>query len=414
MAKEIEDDELDTGADKGDKPQSVRESIMAAREEVAEKEDDRAVDKDTARSTDKHERPAPRKRDDKENNKTLGKDSKNDESDDGKQTSKSEESETSETDTESSDEQTEEKPAVKTATTKPPVGWTKEAKAKWAELPPEIQESVLKREDEVSKGFAGTKQATERLNRLDAVINPRLQQIQAFGVTPEQTIDRLFQWMEALSHQNDGVRQQAFKTLAENFRVNLSAFAPQQQTNDQNSQQQTTQQTTQTQVDQNPPQWAQSLIERQQQIDREIATQKQSSTDQFLTSWAKDKPHYETVKAEMFGLLQSGLQTGNIVAPNGQITHEILDQVYNKAIRTNDEVWDSIQEEKQEAEAEKARVAAAKKTADAAKARKAGVGMKTTAPTLSNLNGAKSKNNSSKAMSVRDSILAAQREINEG
>lgn len=402
MARDTEiDDELDTGADKGDKPQSVRESIMAAREEVAEKEDDKEL------ADEKSERRAKPSNEDGEQRKAkrANKPEQPDADNDDKVLQKASETES----TEPSTEEVEDKPAVKT---KPPVGWTKGAKAKWDELPPEIQESVLKREDEVSKGFAGTKQATERLNRLDAVINPRLQQIQAFGVSPEQTIDRLFQWMEALSHQNDGVRQQAFKTLAENFRINLSAFAPQQQTQD-NSQQQTTQQTTQTQVDQNPPQWAQSLIERQQQIDREIATQKQSSTDQFLTSWAKDKPHYEKVKEEMFGLLQSGLQTGKIAAPSGQITHEILDQVYNKAIRTNDEVWETIQEEKQEVEAEKARVAAAKKTADAAKAKKAGVGMKTTAPTLSNLNGTKSKNNSSKAMSVRDSILAAQREINE-
>lgn len=406
MAKDTEeiDDVVDTGADTGDKPQTVRESIMAARDEVAEKNDDKT---DTNERTDKVDdgEQGKTKRTAKSTRKES--DSKSDEQVLRKE-KKEESSELHDEEIENKEdsvEETDKKPAVKT---KAPVGWTKEAKAKWDELPPEIQDSVLKREKEVADGFAGTKQHQERLQRYDAVIQPRLQQIQAFGVTPEQTIDKLFQWMEVLSHQNEGVRYQGFKTLAENFKIDLNKFAPQQQTQEPNSQQQTTQQPVQSVVDSQPPQWAQSLIERQQQTEQQLANQRQSSAQDFVMSWAKDKTHYEKVKPVMVGLLQSGA----IPLKNGQLD---LDAAYNKAVRMDDEVWETIQQEKQDAEAEKAKETAAKKQAEVAKAKKASASIRPSAPT-GNLNGSRTpapRTNGSKPQSARDSIMAAIREANE-
>jgi hypothetical protein len=45
-------------------------------------------------------------------------------------------------------------PVVTDATLRPPPGWSPAAKVAFAALPPEVQQSVAKREDEVNKGFA--------------------------------------------------------------------------------------------------------------------------------------------------------------------------------------------------------------------------------------------------------------------
>lgn len=292
---------------------------------------------------------------------------------------------------------------------KPPVGWTKEAKAKWGELPQEIQESVLKREKEVADGFAGTKAAQDRVKELDNVITPqRRQAIQQFGVTEAQTISKLFEWMEALSHPNEDYRVQAAKILTQNFKVPLEKLVPQQQgTTQQNSQQPNAQQTTQGAVDNpNPPGWAQSLIAKQMEHDQALRNQREDAARQFVTNWAKDKPHFAKVRTEMFGLLQSG----SIPLKNGEID---LDAAYNKAIRTDDEIWNTIQEEKEEAKQAEAAKVVAKKAADIAKAKKAAVSIRPTAPT-GNLNGAKaSGKQKGPAQSVRDSIMAAVQEARE-
>ena len=51
-----------------------------------------------------------------------------------------------------SDEDTD-KPAKQESKSKAPVGWAKEAKAKWDSLPTEVRDAVAKREKEVSDGF---------------------------------------------------------------------------------------------------------------------------------------------------------------------------------------------------------------------------------------------------------------------
>lgn len=375
--------------------ESIQDGIDKAREKDSGDDSSKKSDLESSERSEKTKRKESKRSDD-ENLERTKKESKqarsNDSEPDGESDSESD-----------SSEQTEEKPKI---ATKAPVGWTKEAKAKWNDLPPEIQDSVLKREKEVSDGFAGTKQATERLQKLDAVIQPRLQAIQQFGVTPEQTINKLFEWMEVLSHQNDGVRYQGFKTLADNFKIDLSRFAPQQQTQtgDQTTTTNTQQQSAQ---DTNPPVWAQSLIERQQQLDQQIANQRQSAAKDYVTNWAKDKPHYEKVKEVMYGLVTSGA-----VPPTADGNVD-LDKAYDKAIRMDDDIWETIQSEKQEAKQLEANEVAAKKKAEVEKARKAGSSIRPSAPT-GNLNGsraqtAKPKNNAS----VSDSIRAAVRELNE-
>jgi len=138
----------------------------------------------------------------------------------------------------------------------------------------------------------------------------------------------------------------------------------------------------------------------QQQIE------KQKQAQDYLSTWASDKPHFEKVRPVMFGLLQSGV----IPLKNGQLD---LDSAYQRAIYADPEVREAIQAEEKEKADQKA--AQEKKDAELKRLQKLNAAKKastlsTRAPT-GNFKPADNKNK--KPMSVRDSIMAARREVEE-
>jgi len=375
---------------------SVRDSIIAAREEVDAQDKNREDDE-----VKRDDGPAREDKEDRQDKKEVK----------AKPVSKSESEPDDETTDDSGDaEPVVEEPKVSDKTevkTKAPVGWTKEAKAEWAKLPEHVRASIAKREKEVSDGFAGTKQATERLREFDTVIAPHMPAIQQFGVSPAQTVGKLFEWFTVLSHPNKQVRQDGFKILAKNFGIDTQEFAPQRQVQDDPQQYQEPEQNNQ---NDSPPAWAQSLIERQQQLDGMLSTQKQQATQDYVNSWAyaKDakgeliRPHYEKVRVAIAALIGQGV----VPLEAGQITQDVMQKAYEKAIRVDDEVWAQVQEEQQEAAEAKKQAEAVKRAAAARAAKAKAVSIKPGAPTL---NGAKSGKPNGK-VSVRDSIDAAIKE----
>ena len=103
------------------------------------------------------------------------------------------------------------------AETKAPEGWSAEAKATWAELPPEVQAAVAKREVDTAKGVEALK---AKYGELDQVLQPRMDVIRRHGHTPAQAVNQLFAWFEALS----GNPLVAFPALANSFRFDLRSI----------------------------------------------------------------------------------------------------------------------------------------------------------------------------------------------
>jgi len=409
MAKDIEeiDDKID---DKAPAKMSIREAITAARDEIQERDDDNDSDKFDSNKEDRKSKARSNKKEEKEERKkpvesSSGRkktDSENTDGDDGALEEEKEPTENEDEDEDEIENEVENEVEISSqlkVETKAPVGWTKAAKEKWNDLPAEVQSSILKREKEVSDGFAGTKVDKARLKEIDDVISPRLQAIQQFGATPAQTIDRLFLWMEALSNPNNEFRQAAFKTLAQNCNVDVSQLASQRQTQQQtsgtNSQQQ--EETTE-----EIPTWAKTIIREQNASREAAATQRQANTLEYINNWSKDKQHFEKVRGVMTGLIQSGA----IPLENNQITYGVLDKAYDKALRSDDDIWNDIQEEKKQKEVEERKAAAAKKAEQARKAAAKNVSLRPNAPTL---NGG-SSNQKSNSNSIRGSILAAIQE----
>lgn len=290
---------------------------------------------------------------------------------------------------------------------RPPVGWTREGKASWDSLPPDVQKSVLKREEEFSNGIKQYADKAKSFDELDQVIAPYKQMISSYGVTLAQTVDRLFKWMNALSHQDMNVKTNAFKSLAQSFGFDISSLA---QTSSGENKTENTNSFDPSIIDQRlSPVLSEVQALKQQQQEAQAA-----AAAQMIAQWSKDKPYFNDVRTDMYRLIESGA-----VPPlqNGDID---LDTAYNKAIRLNEQVWDSIQLEQQAKKDEEARIQAEKeakaKAEQLRKAQRMNVAVKSAAPSM-RVNSAMNANRQqapNKRESIRDSIRRSFQELREG
>jgi len=354
---------------------SIRGALKAAVKEVEEKEDEDPEDEREEKSS---------SRDDK----LVQKKPKESVSDRGREESDKKD------DKEFKQEKVEDK------TEPPPPYYKTKGKAVWDKLTPEDKQLILAREKEVSDGFAQASPKVRAFEELERVIAPRLPAIQKFGTTPAATIDRLFQWMEALSDQDEGKRASSFKQLASNFGINLAQL---ESTKHDGTDPTLTE-------SQDPPAWAQGIVGEVTQLKNQLTTQQQAAADAAVTSWATSKdstgtplrPHYSKVNQLMYQLMVSGavpMKDGNLD----------LDGAYEAACRINPEVIALIQQE-QIAKAEQETKDKAAKDAQLAKARlekakRAGVGLKPSAPSMP-VAQVKGKTNGTgrETTSVRDSL----------
>lgn len=289
--------------------------------------------------------------------------------------------------------------------TAPPPGWEKEGKAVWDSLSPDVQKSVLKREKEFSDGIAKYAQKARGYDEYDAVIAPYRQEIQNFGVTPAQTVERLLQWMKAINHPDKTYKLQAFKALAQSFGVDLaqpvqteSAEPPVADPNQ-------------------PPQWFQqyagAVNNKLMTIEQQNEARQRASADNALAHWAKDKPYFNQVKGKMAGLIRSGIVP---LLEDGTLD---LDGAYEKALKLDDDVATQMQQEseaKAAAEAEeKAREAAAATAKRVANARRAGAGLKPAAPSYTPVQAKKlnGQGQGSRTETARESIMRSLSQISD-
>ena len=75
--------------------------------------------------------------------------------------------------------------------TRPPPGWSIEAKAAFNALPEPVKAAIARREEEVSNGFKQYADRTKGYEPLDEVLKPWQDRFRAEGVTTAQAVDRL-------------------------------------------------------------------------------------------------------------------------------------------------------------------------------------------------------------------------------
>jgi len=289
---------------------------------------------------------------------------------------------------------TTETPTASNPLGEPPSSWSKEAKAHWSSIPPEVARDIAKREQEMAKGSAEHQQAKQRYQDIDSALAPYRGALQQVGKSEGEAIRQMIAWQEHLS--NPRTQADAFKRLAASHGFDLSSLVPRPSAG-----------VAETDNPQNEilkpfldeihtlRGRVETFEQQQTRLQQEREQAEFARAQSQLADFSKDKPHFETVRVRMGKLMEMGeakdLETAYQMAVWADPT--IREELKQQEITAN--------AEKQKAEAEAKRKAAAEA---AAKASRAAVSPRTMTP------GAQPGNGVKKGASVRDSIAAAMAE----
>lgn len=202
---------------------------------------------------------------------------------------------------------------------RPPVSWSATAKADFAQLPPHIQQEVLKREKDIEAGMAQWNPKGERLNKFEALFAPRKEKFALAGIDEFGAIQRLLAAQDYLERSP----AEAIAYLAAQYNVALPGM-----------------QQAQPQGPQVDPQVANlqarlDAFERQRQA--ETQERETAATQSAVSEWEAFRsdpanPYAENVRQEMHALLRAGhVQT--------------LKDAYDRAVWANPETRSLLQKQ---------------------------------------------------------------------
>lgn len=258
----------------------------------------------------------------------------------------------------------------------PPQAYSGAVKAKWAELPREIQTELAKREADFHKEL--TKHDEERTfgRQVEKIVTPYVAQIRAEGATVPQAIESLLNMAHVLRVGNPQQKSDLLLRTAHTFGVDLRQALQVQQAQPQ----------LHPQV-QNVLQEVQGIKQRLEQEATLKKQQEDNEIQQQIKAFGADPEHihFETVKPHMAALLQGGIAKD-------------LQDAYDQAVYANPHTRSSLLEA-QKADTNEKRVAEQKARAEAA--RRAGSSLKG-APGM-----AASKDGKIKGLDLRSTIRAA-------
>lgn len=213
-----------------------------------------------------------------------------------------------------------------------PTTWKKEYLPLWDKmdrgenLTPEEARKMLEystqRESEYKKGVSAYKAEADNARALTEAISPFVPELQKNGIHPAAWINNLGRAHMILSQAPYQQKVELFNKLAQDYGIDLNLA---------HSGENTTQY-------QDPQAYAlQQQIQQLQQQVQQVGSWKQQQENQVLMSEIErfssdvDKhPHFEAVREQMAQLLENGLAND-------------LESAYAKAVRLNDEVWQTEQ-----------------------------------------------------------------------
>lgn len=230
----------------------------------------------------------------------------------------------------------------------PPAAWSADAKAKWAALPPDVQQYIAQREGEAHKAITQAGERLKGFEGLDAVLGPRRDAMRATWGDEATGLRQLFQLSDFATRDPTGFVQ----WFAQQNRVDLTRLtdAPADAA----------------QADPHVAALRQELAAVKSSVSQQHLAQMENDIRAFAEAKGPDgnplRPHFDAVRTEMGRLMQAGIATS-------------LEDAYTRAIRINDAVWAKVQADEAtargkaaEAEEAKRREAQARAAAEAKKA----------------------------------------------
>jgi hypothetical protein len=186
-----------------------------------------------------------------------------------------------------------------------PQSWGASARAKFAELPAEIQQEVHKRERDFSIGLQRNAELAQFGRSLAEVINPYQAMLAAEGADPVTVVSEMMRTAYLLRNAPAPQKVQLFKQVAQQFGVDLTSLTAEEPYVDP---QIAALQARQQQLEQYLQQQA---LQAQQQSQYAQAQETSRLTDEIDT-FASDPahPHFEEVRADMAALLKAGRAQG--------------------------------------------------------------------------------------------------------
>lgn len=240
-----------------------------------------------------------------------------------------------------------------------PQSWSAEMKAKWASLPPEVQEYVLTRDRDAHQQISElgrTAKASEQLRNTIERFKPSFK-----GVDPAQAIERLV----AASDFLDRSPADALKWLADAYSVDLSKLVTGGQPGTEGNAEVAQLRQTISQLQRQIAETSQRVTTREQ---REAETHQQSIA-KLVEDFAKDKAYWADMESDIYAQIHA------IRAAEPELNEkDTLQKAYDRALKLNDAVQAKITAEKKADDEKKAKAEAAKKAADAKKAASINVG----------------------------------------
>lgn len=239
-------------------------------------------------------------------------------------------------------QETTQEPAEEPVWKRPPASWKKDYHEVWATADPRLQEYAYQREEQMKAGVQPLLEKAQFADQMREAIDPYINTIRGLGIEPQEAVKKL---MEADHNLRYGTPQQKFEIfsrLAQQYGVNLNESNIPSQTGV---------------VD---PMLS-ALQHELNSVRGEVLTwkqqQEQAQNQQLLgeiEQFSQKAEYFEQARPTMIQLLQSGVAT-------------TLQEAYDKAVRLNDELFETVQQA-QQAKVEAEKRAAADRAAKSARA----------------------------------------------
>jgi hypothetical protein len=225
-----------------------------------------------------------------------------------------------------------------------PISWSAEQKAKWAALPPDTREYIAQRDKESHEAISRAGQQIKAFEPIGKVIEQFSHVFQKNGLQPHDGIARMMAVNEMLEQNAPA----AIREIAKAYGVNLQG------------------ETEQTASPENArvAELEAKLAKVESHLTAQQRQQLQAENNALareIADFAKDKPHFESVRKVMAGLMTSGAS-------------ETMQDAYDKAVYADPTIRQSILADQQKANEEKRKTDEAERVKAAKKA--AGVNVK--------------------------------------
>ena len=232
---------------------------------------------------------------------------------------------------------------------RPPASWKKDYHEAWATADPRIQEYAWQREEQMRKGVQPLLSKAQYADDMQKVMAPYENTIRGLGMEPTQAVRALMEADHTLRTTNGEQRAAYFRQLAQQYGVSLDGNSNFPQ------------------VDQNYSSLQNELIDLRGKLtswEQQTEAQQNQVLLNEIDQFSQSAEHFESVRPTMIQLLQGGVA-------------ETLQEAYDKAVRIDDNLYESMVQSQQ---AEKASKRSADLNRAAKAARSAAVSVRSSTP----------------------------------